>query len=126
MPRRGRRLSSGAGANGFEALQRFVTERGPGRPLDTSMPARTAWDVLEQIKELSPRTPVVLFTAGRTKKLLPCQDDLALSAAACVEKADDLAELKRAVTHALRRRPAEGGDLPMRMGLPPVKMEHPC
>jgi CheY-like chemotaxis protein len=109
--------------DGFEALQRFVTEAPDLAVLDISMPRASGLDVLEQIKGLFPRTPVVLFTAHDEECL---QDDRALLATACVEKSDDLAELKRVVARALKPRASEGGDSPLRMGLPPVRIEHPC
>jgi CheY-like chemotaxis protein len=110
--------------DGIEALQRFTTEAPDLAVLDISMPRSSGLEALEQIKEVSPRTPVILFTAHDEDCL---RDDRALLATACVEKAEDLAELKRIVAHALKRRPSETDDSALRAGLPPfpAKMDSP-
>ncbi len=66
---------------------------------------------------------MILFTAHDEDCL---RDNRALLAAACVEKADNLAELKRVVAHTLKRQSADDGNSPLRMGLPPAKMEMEC
>ncbi len=101
--------------DGVEALEMFVTETPDLAILDISMPRRNGLETLAQIKSLSPRTPVILFTAHDEECM---RDRRALLATACVEKADDLAELKRAVAHTLKRQISEGGES-LRMGLPP-------
>jgi two-component system response regulator AtoC len=109
--------------DGVEAVQRFVAEMPDLAILDISMPRANGLEALEQIKELSPRTPVVLFTAHDEDCL---HDDRALLAAACVEKAEDLAELRRIVARALERRTSEDDASLLRTGLPPApaNMEH--
>ena len=49
--------------DGIEALEVFVTETPDLAILDISMPRSSGLETLEQIKSLSPRTPVILFTA---------------------------------------------------------------
>ena len=101
--------------DGIEALEMFLAETPDLAVLDISMPRASGLDALEQIKGLSPRTPVILFTAHDEDCL---RDRRALLATACVEKTHNLAELKRVVAQSLKRQPAEGGRSP-RTGLPP-------
>ena len=101
--------------DGVEALERFIAERPDLIVLDISMPRAGGLETLEKIKELAPRTPVVLFTAHDEDCL---RDDRALLATACVEKTEDLTELKRIVAHTLKRRLLDGGES-LRIGLPP-------
>ena len=110
--------------DGIEALEMFIAETPDVAVLDISMPRSSGLEALEQIKSLSPGTPVILFTAHDEDCL---RDHRALLATACVEKAADLGALKQAVAHLLKRRSSP----PLRMGLPPspAKMEHerlPC
>ncbi len=109
--------------DGIEAIERFSMETPDVAVLDISMPRANGLEALERIKGLSPRTPVILFTAHDEDCL---RDNRALLAAACVEKADNLAELKRVVAHTLKRQSADDGNSPLRMGLPPAKMEMEC
>ncbi len=102
--------------DGIEALEMFITETPDLAILDISMPRSSGLETLERIKDLSPRTPVILFTAHDEE----CESDhRALLATACVAKTGDLAELKQIVEHTLRRRTFEGGGESLRMGLPP-------
>jgi CheY-like chemotaxis protein len=86
--------------DGIEAIEMFISESPDLAVLDISMPRSSGLEALERIKGLSPQTPVILFTAhagdysgdGRTQ-----------SAVACIEKSQDLAELKRIVAHTLNR-----------------------
>ncbi len=101
--------------DGIEALDVFMTEMPDLAILDISMPRSSGLETLERIKSLSPWTPVVLFTAHDEDCLL---DRRALLATACVEKSEDLAQLKRVVAHALKTQiPEDAASL--RMGLPP-------
>ena len=80
--------------DGIEALEVFVAETPDVAVLDISMPRAGGLDILERIKSLSPRTPVILFTAHDEE----CTGDRrALLATACVEKSGNLAELKQVV-----------------------------
>ena len=101
--------------DGLEALKMFITETPDLAILDISMPRVSGLETLEQIKGLSPRTPVILFTSHDEDCV---RDHRALLATACVEKSDDLAELKRIVARTLKKRISEGGES-LRTGLPP-------
>ncbi len=101
--------------DGIEALQMFISEAPDLAVLDISMPRCSGLETLEQIKTLSPRTPVILFTAHDEDCI---GDRRALLATACVAKAGDLVDLKRVVNRTLTRRVAEGGES-SRIGLPP-------
>lgn len=102
--------------DGVEALEVFIAEAPDLAVLDISMPRSNGLEALEQIKKLSPRTPVILFTAHDEECLC---DRRAGLAAACVEKAEDLAELKRVVAHNLNGKAFEGCGESLRIGLPP-------
>ena len=101
--------------DGIEALEMFIAETPDLAVLDISMPRSSGLETLEQIKGISPRTPVILFTAHDEDCT---RDRRALLATACVAKAADLAELKRVVARTLKRQSYEGGES-LRMGLPP-------
>lgn len=49
--------------DGLEALEVFIAETPDLAILDISMPRVSGLETLQQIKGLSPRTPVILFTA---------------------------------------------------------------
>jgi DNA-binding response OmpR family regulator len=94
-------------SDGIEALKMFLTETPDLAILDVSMPRSSGLDALEQIWLLSPRTPVILFTALDEE----CKRDRrALLATACVQKSDNLTELKEIVAHTLKRRSSQGGE----------------
>jgi CheY-like chemotaxis protein len=102
--------------DGIEALEIFITETPDLAILDISMPRSSGLETLAQIKSLSPRTPVILFTAHDEDCI---GDQRALLATACVAKGGDLAELKQIVDRTLGRRVSEGGGESLRVGLPP-------
>jgi len=102
--------------DGIDALEMFLKEAPDLAILDISMPRSSGLEALEQIKGLSPSTPVILFTAHDED--YP-GDRRALLATACVAKGEDLAELKRIVDQTLRRQISKGGGESLRMGLPP-------
>ena len=79
------------------------------------MPRASGLDALEHIRNLSPQTPVILFTAHDENCLRDCR---AVLATAWVAKAEDLADLKRVVAQNLRRRVSEVRTS-LRLGLPP-------
>jgi CheY-like chemotaxis protein len=93
--------------DGIEALERFVTETPDLAILDISMPRSSGLATLEQIKRLSPRTPVILFTAHGEDCM---RDNRALLATACVAKAADLAELKQIVDQTFKTPVSESGE----------------
>jgi CheY-like chemotaxis protein len=84
--------------DGIEALEMFLREKPDLAILDVSMPRATGLEALWHIKGLSPRTPVILFTAHHAESL---RDHRASLAAACVEKTGDVAELKQLVARTL-------------------------
>ncbi len=108
--------------DGVEALEKFVLETPDLAILDISMPRSSGLETLEQIKGLSPRTPVILFTAHDEDCM---RDRRAQLATACVEKAEDLGALKRIVARTLTRPSSEGGES-LRMGLPPFPAKMEC
>jgi two-component system, OmpR family, response regulator MprA len=81
-------------ADGAEAL-RAVRERTlDAIILDLRMPAMDGFEVIEQIREYAPSVPVIFFTANDEDCLTDRRSRLAT---ACVEKSEDLTELKRAL-----------------------------
>ena len=86
--------------DGIEALEIFVAEFPDLAVLDISMPRASGLEVLERIKGISPRTPVILYSAHEGDFEW---DQRAQLASACVAKGDDFAELKRTVARTLRR-----------------------
>ena len=81
------------------------------------MPGVNGLEALERIKQIEPTVPVILFTAYDEDCVRDHRGGLAV---ACVEKSEDLNELKRAVASALRMPAAEAAAIPMRLGLPPL------
>jgi len=102
--------------DGAEAVAKFTLETPDLVILDISMPRTSGLEALEQIKELSSRTPVVLFTAHEDDCL---KDRRAPLATACVAKAADLSELMRTVDRIFKKRAHEARDRPWQMGVPP-------
>jgi phosphoserine phosphatase RsbU/P len=84
--------------DGIEALRVFVMENPDVAVLDVSMPRASGLEILEQIKGISSQTPVILFTAHYEDC---AHDHRAVLADACVEKAENLDELKHAVAHVV-------------------------
>ncbi len=102
--------------DGIEALEKFIAETPDLAILDVSMPRLSGLEALEQIKGLSPDTPVILFTSHDEDCVRDRRTPLAT---AYVAKADDLAELKQIIDRTLRRRGSEGGGESRRVGPPP-------
>jgi len=109
--------------DGIEALEVFLAEAPDLAILDISMPRCSGLEALKQMKRYSPQVPVILFTAHDEECM---RDRRAQLATACVEKAEDLAEMKRVVASALHGRTSEGGDESMRIGLPPFPTRMEC
>ena len=86
--------------DGIEALEVFIAEAPDLAVLDISMPRASGLEVLEQIKGISPQTPVILYSAHDEDFEW---DRRAKLASAWVAKADDFAELKRTVARTLTR-----------------------
>jgi CheY-like chemotaxis protein len=108
--------------DGVEAVQLFIAEMPDLAILDVCMPRASGLETLEQIKRLSPRTPVILFSAHHEVCL---RDHRAGLATACVKKLEDLAELKRIVAQTLKRPDLEQCSESVRIGLPafPARIE---
>ncbi len=100
--------------DGAEAVWQCMIESPDLVVLDVAMPRTNGLEALELIKQLSPPTPVVLFTSHGDCLI----DRRARLAAACVEKSGDLTELKRTVVQVLRERAPESSES-LRMGMPP-------
>lgn len=108
--------------DGAEAVAKCIVEAPDVVVLDIAMPRISGLEALEQIKQFSPHTPVVLFTSYDDCT----RDGRARLAAACVDKAGDVSELKRAVVRVLKQPVPESGSESFRVGLPsfPARMEH--
>ena len=102
--------------DGIEAVQVFRAENPDLAILDIAMPRANGLDALEQIKRLAPEIPAILFTAHDEDCL---HDRRAASAAACIEKSEDLRDLKGTVAHALQSSHCETDGRALRLGLPP-------
>jgi CheY-like chemotaxis protein len=105
--------------DGVDAL-RLCEEVGPAvAVLDISMPRMTGLDVLERLKLAAPEMPVILFTAYDEDCM---RDNRGCLASACVEKSEDLTELKRTIRRLLELRAYDTAQETFRLGLPPA----PC
>ncbi len=82
--------------------------------LDLRMPRVGGLDAVEAIHALAPGVPVILFTANDEDCLTDRRSRLA---AICVEKSEDLSELKLAIRRSLA---ARKGNKLFRLGLPPL------
>ena len=81
-------------ADGGEAIRAVRKETPDVLVLDLWMPAMGGLEAIEQIREFAPSIPVIFFTANDEDCLTDRRSRLAT---ACVEKSEDLAELKRAL-----------------------------
>jgi two-component system, response regulator, stage 0 sporulation protein F len=99
--------------DGTEVLRMFRQEYPDLVILDICMPSLNGLETIERIQAIDTEVPVIFFTAYDEDCL---QDQRRRFAAACVEKSEDLGELKLAIRRILaeRRRPE-----PLRLGLPP-------
>lgn len=103
--------------DGREAV-RLVQEEHPDLAiLDICMPRAGGLEAVERIKAIDPAIPIIFFTANDEDCVT---DSRSRFANACVEKSEDLGELKRTVTRLLTNR--ETNDV-LRSGLPP-RMPH--
>jgi CheY-like chemotaxis protein len=100
--------------DGLEACQQVRREQPDLVILDISMPEMDGLAVIEQLRFLAPEMPVVFFTSYDDACTLDARGPLAT---ACVEKSEDLSELKHVVGTALAARRL---GQPYRLGLPPV------
>jgi CheY-like chemotaxis protein len=100
--------------NGAEAIERFVNDSPDLVVLDIHMPIVNGLEAAERIKAVAPDIPVVLFTSFDDACLTDQRSQLA---AACVEKSEDLTELKRVLATSLASR---RHCRTYRVGLPPA------
>lgn len=99
--------------DGWEAV-RLVRKRAPDLViLDIAMPNGGGLDVIGPIKQIEPQTPVILFTSFDEDCMADPRSRLASE---CVEKSEDLTELKRAIVRLLAKR---GRRNALRIGLCP-------
>jgi len=103
-----------AACDGDEALALFAQHQPDVVVLDILMPVMTGLEALEHIRQRQAHTPVILFTAYDKDCV---RDDRRALATACVEKSEDLTELKRSVADALRSATTAGNGLSGRIGL---------
>ena len=82
--------------------------------LDISMPGLNGLEATERIRVINADVPVILFTSFHESCLGDRRSSLAT---ACVEKCEDLSELKRAIVRSLKS-PRESESL--HLGLPPA------
>jgi CheY-like chemotaxis protein len=108
--------------DGLDAI-RVCREEAPDLAvLDVSMPRASGLEALERIRGFAPQVPVILFTAHAEDCL---QDRRASLAAACIRKADDLSELKRAIAGALDARDSGVFPSSAQMDPPPSPLNVP-
>lgn len=101
--------------NGKEAIELLRTERPDLVILDIRMPRMGGLEAIEQIRGITSKIPVILFTANNENCLA---DDRCQLATACVEKCEDLTELKRVIAWVLNPSTPPF----VRSGLPPVSI----
>ena len=99
--------------DGREAIKLFQKERPDLVILDLRMPRLGGLDAIEPIWAIAPEVPIILFTANDQYCV---SDGRSRHAVACVEKSEDLTELKRAIVRAMG---AHEASEPFRLGLPP-------
>jgi CheY-like chemotaxis protein len=100
--------------DGMEACQLVRRLRPDVAILDVCMPGMDGLTVIEHMHSLVPEMPLILFTAWDDVCLF---DARAAWATACVEKSEDLSELKQVVRAALAARRCGRS---YRLGLPPA------
>jgi CheY-like chemotaxis protein len=99
--------------DGWEALSVMKQEHPDVAVLDLIMPRAGGLDAAEMLMDIHPGLPVVFFTAYDD---LCIKDARAHRAVACIEKSEDLTELKRTVTAIIS---AGTEKMHIRSGLPP-------
>ncbi|MEN6458129.1 MAG: response regulator [Thermoguttaceae bacterium] len=99
--------------DGPEAIHAAKVERLDAVVLDVRMPGMCGFEVAEQLHDIAPQLPVILYTANDDMCTADCR---AHYAAACVDKNTGFTELAMAIVRVLS--PAGRGDA-FRIGLPP-------
>ena len=102
--------------DGAEALRACEEAHPDLAVLDICMPRMSGLDAMERLKSMAPELPVILFTAFDDDCL---RDERGRLAAACVEKSDDLTELKRTIGRLLDLKASDRTQQVLRLGLPP-------
>lgn len=105
--------------DGKEAVDVVQSERPDLAVLDILMPRANGLEAAERIRTIDPGIGIILFTNNDE---LCVRDTRSAFAAACIEKRDDLTELKRAIVSVLARPNGKGL---FRLGLPPIQ-RHPA
>jgi CheY-like chemotaxis protein len=103
--------------DGTEALDLVQSERPDLAILDIWMPQLNGLEAAARINAIAPGVRVILFTNNDE---LCMRDPRSVFAAACIEKGEDLGELKRTIVSVLASR---RGTALVRLGLPPI---HGC
>lgn len=98
--------------DGTEALRAVRKQTPDAIILDLCMPAMGGLEAIEQIRKFAPSVPVIFFTANDEDCLTDRRSRLAT---ACVEKSEDLTELKRALCRVSTLRHEQET---LRVGLP--------
>jgi CheY-like chemotaxis protein len=87
--------------DGREAVELFHSERPDAVVLDIHMPRSDGLEAVEMMSAIDPATPIVFFTSSEEDWL---DDRRSRLAAACVEKREDLSELRSTITSLLKKR----------------------
>jgi CheY-like chemotaxis protein len=88
------------GAEGIELAQQELPDV---VILDIRMPRKNGFEAAEEIKASEPRLPIIFLTSHDEDCM---KDDRSLLAKACIEKREDLTELKHGITWVLESREA--------------------
>ncbi len=100
--------------DGHEAIGLVQKEPPDLIVLDICMPRVGGFDAVEPIRAVAPEVPIILFTANDEECM---SDERGRYAVACVQKSEDLTQLKRAIVHAMEAREVNE---PSRLELPPI------
>jgi len=106
--------------DGEEAVDIARSEHPDLAIFDTWLPRANGLEAAERIAASDPGIRVIFFTNCDD---LCLRDPRSVFAAACVEKAYDLSELKRVIVSVLASR---NGKRPYRLGLPPAHRREPA
>ena len=106
--------------NGAEAVRQFCMHLPDVVVLDVQMPILDGISAAAEIKAIAPGVPLVLFTSYEDTCLA---SDVTQLVTACVEKREDLTELKQVVAAVLA---ASRHGKAYRLGLPPKAAECVC
>ncbi len=91
--------------DGREAIERVQMELPDLIILDLRMPRVGGLEAVGPIRAISPEVPIILFTANDEDCMADGRSRLAV---ACVEKSENLTELKRAIARTLGHAGREG------------------